>query len=456
MSRPKVNLARDKKEWSERLVRKSPDLYSIAQIIAGRVALIPIRYPDNPPTARLVGGFVRDALLGLDSLDIDIEVYGTDPLELYAVLQDTFPGNVRLLGKSYEVLQILTHDKCKLEVNMPRTRWDEDRRSFFASDPGRTPDQAIRSKEFVCNSAQADPLTGEIFDPLNARKEFLAKRLAVLDARNFYFNPLCAFRVLHFNTRFGLIPTTETITVVKELVSQDRLKEIHPRRIADELEKILFLGKPASAALKLMRESGILENLFPMVNDPHRPDCDDIWTKLLRRIDRVQALLFGKDLINDHYIANRDMYCALLWDGLLSDYHSEAILHPTKAETTVRRKANQFMHSLQFEHPTLKKDFPKLMCSLIYLDKLIASPAGPHQPVSSVNPSALSRRERLKPRAKVSTAGSTPRIDIRLIRALSAEVRPFTVATILDTYEAIQCGVPGIEKSIGLMRSLIR
>lgn len=456
MTRLKIHLARDKREWSDRLTRKNPDLYTIAQIIAGRVALIPARYPENPPTARLVGGFVRDALLGIDSLDIDIEVYGTDPLELYAVLQDTFPGNVRLLGKSYEVLQILTHDKCKLEVNMPRTRWDEDRRCFFASDPTRTPDQAIRSKEFVCNSAQADPLTGEIFDPLNARKEFLSKRLAVLEARNFYFNPLCAFRVLHFNTRFGLIPTPETISVIKELVTQDRLKEIHPRRIADELEKILFLGRPASSALKLMHESGILENLFPMVYDALRPECDKIWEKLLQRIDRVQALLFTRDLISDHYIANRNMYCALLWDGLSSDYYSEATLHPAKAETTVRRKANQFMHSLQFEHPTLKKDFPKLMSSLIYLDKLINLSNSSLPPASSVTPSALSRKERLKPRAKVSLGNASPRIDIRTIRAISAEVRPFTVATIIDTYEAIQCGIQGIEKSISALRSLIR
>lgn len=455
MARPKIHLARNKREWSERLVRKSPDLYSIAQIVAGRVALIPTRYPDNPPTARLIGGFVRDALLGMDSIDIDIEVYGTDPLELYAVLQDTFPGNVRLLGKSYEVLQILTHDKCKLEVNMPRTRWDEDRRCFFASDPTRTPDQAIRSKEFVCNSAQADPLTGEIFDPLDARKEFLSNRLAVLEARNFHFNPLCAFRVLHFNTRFDLVPTPETLSVIRELVRDDRLKEIHPRRVADELEKILFLGRPASSALKLMHESGILENLFPMVHDALRPDFNKIWERLLARIDRVQAELFSKDLISDHYIANRNMYCALLWDGFLSDYQSEAPLHPTKAETTIRRKANQFMHSLQFEHPTLKKDFPKLMSSLIYLDKLINPSSAPITPVS-ITPSTISRKERLKPRAKITNPNATPRIDIRTIRALSAEVRPLTVSTILDTYEAIHCGVPSIEKSINALRSLIR
>ena len=453
MSRPKINLAKNNNEWRKRLLHKSPDLYSIAQIVAGRVALIPTRYPENPPTARLVGGFVRDALLGLDSLDIDIEVYGTDPLELYAVLQDTFPGNVRLLGKSYEVLQILTHDKCKLEVNMPRTRWDEDRRSFFASDPNLTPDQAIRSKEFVCNTAQADPLTGEIFDPLEAKKEFQSKRLAVLDARNFYFNPLCAFRVLHFNTRFGLIPTLETIAVIKDLVSKDRLKEIHPRRIADELEKILFLGTPASAALKLMLKSGILENLFPMVYESLREDADQIWAKLLKRIDRVQALLVSNNQINDSYIANREMYCALLWDALLSDYLAEVDLHPTKAETTVRRKANQFMHNLQFDHQSLKKDFPKLISSLLYLDKLINSAPTP-SPLVAI--SAPTRKERLKPRAKTIANDTTTRIDLRMVRALSTTVRPFTVSTILDAYETIQAGIPALEKKIKLMRSLIR
>jgi hypothetical protein len=96
------------------------------------------------------------------------------------------------------------------------------------------------------------------------------------------------------------------------------------------------------------------------------------------------------------------------------------------------------------------------MSSLIYLDRLIHPPNNQITPASSVTPAMLSRKERLKPRAKVTAVNPALRIDLRTIRALSAEVRPFTVSTILDTYEAIQGGVPGIDKSISTLRNLIR
>jgi tRNA nucleotidyltransferase/poly(A) polymerase len=444
----KNTLAKDFPEWSSRLLKKNKDLFLIVQIIAGKVALMPCRYPENPPKVRIVGGFVRDALLGIDSLDIDVEVYGTDPLELYAVLQDTFPGQLRLLGKSYEVLQIKTHDLCKIEVNMPRhDEWKEDRSTFFSSDPRKTPEKSILSKEFICNSAQADPLTGTIFDPLNAKKEFLESRLEVLDERNFFFNPLCVFRVLHFATRFKLIPTFRTLSTIKEVINRDLLKNIHPRRIADELEKVLHLEKPASLAMSIMLQSGIIADIFPVLYDQKRPDYASLWKTTLKRVDNVQNYLVSSGTVKDATIANRLLYSALLFDVLKSDFLQvkdtmDKKINPIEkkygenkhAEAIVRRKTQEFFKYLQFEHPTLKRDFPKLMLSLILADELVRNLNSSQRP-PHVN--APPRKERLKPRSKNNLSQHDTGITDNSVRGLESRIRPFTIGYVLSVYETI-------------------
>lgn len=425
-------IANSAKEWRKRLLKKNPELLAVARLIAARVELCQPVTPDNPPSARIIGGFVRDALIGRDSLDIDIEVYGTRPLDLFAALQDLFPQQLRLLGKSYQVLQVKTHDDHRIEINMPRSRWDEDRRCFFASDPYRTPKEAASSREFVCNTAQADPLTGTIYDYFDARQEFISGKLRVQDPKNFYFNPLCVFRVLHFNTRFGMVPTEETLELMQDVVHKGLLKEIHPRRVADELEKVLHLGEPASDALLIMRRAGILQALFPMIDKIDRPERESLWRTTLQRVDRVQTILKKSGEISDGYIANAAIYSALLFDPLLYDYTSDLEHFGNSAETTVRRQTNEFFYSLQFEHPNLKRNFPKLMSSLMLIHSMCAD----LEISESTANHKIGRQERLRPRSSMSGTRSGEKALLRS-KHLLGKLRPLNPEETFYIYDLI-------------------
>lgn len=427
-----LKIANTAKEWKKRLLKKNPELLAVARIIAARVELCQPVTPENPPTARIIGGFVRDALIGRDSLDIDIEVYGTRPLDLFAALQDLFPQQLRLLGKSYQVLQIKTHDNLRIEINMPRSRWDEDRRCFFASDPYRTPEQAASSREFICNTAQADPITGRIYDYFDARQEFISGKLRVQDPQNFYFNPLCVFRALHFNTRFGMLPTEETLGLMQDVVNRGLLREIHPRRVADELEKVLHLGEPASEALLIMHKAGILQALFPMIYETERHDQENVWKATLQRLDRVQNFLKRSGEISDGYIANAAIYSALLFDPLYQDYTTDLESYGSSAETNVRRKTNEFFFPLQFEHPNLKRNFPKLMSSLILIHRVCADLNNSE----GVSDTKIGRQERLRPRSPLSGPRYGEKALLRS-KHLLGKLRPLNPVEAFNIYDII-------------------
>ncbi|MBO6067432.1 MAG: hypothetical protein J6P80_04685, partial [Kiritimatiellae bacterium] len=108
--------------------------------------------------ALLVGGCVRDGLLGLEAKDIDLEVFGLvceDVLKL-------FPG-ADTVGKSFGVIKL-----GNVDVAFPRreTKLGQGHKAFaIASDPHLTLAEAAARRDFTVNAIYQDPLTGEYLDP---------------------------------------------------------------------------------------------------------------------------------------------------------------------------------------------------------------------------------------------------------------------------------------------------
>ena len=110
--------------------------------------------------AYYVGGVVRDELMGLDSKDVDIEVYGVSPQALREVL--AAHGRVVEKGAAFGVLSI---EHTNLDVAMPRRerRTGERHRDFDVSvDPSLTPREASMRRDFTINAMMRDVLTGEL------------------------------------------------------------------------------------------------------------------------------------------------------------------------------------------------------------------------------------------------------------------------------------------------------
>ena len=112
--------------------------------------------------ALLVGGCVRDLLMGVTPKDWDLEVYGLQPARLREVLDEFGPVNV--VGEAFSVYK-LDRD---IDVSIPRRdrKSGKGHRGFvIEGDPEMDPAEAARRRDFTINAIMQDPLTGEIIDP---------------------------------------------------------------------------------------------------------------------------------------------------------------------------------------------------------------------------------------------------------------------------------------------------
>src|SRR5690606_29322396 len=124
--------------------------------------------------AMLVGGCVRDELMGVEPKDWDLEVYGVEPARLRQMLEDFAKetaddsGRIafKVVGEAFAVYK-LGRD---LDVSLPRRERKIGRghRGFVVTgDPDMSFEEACSRRDFTINAILKDPLTGEIIDPFN-------------------------------------------------------------------------------------------------------------------------------------------------------------------------------------------------------------------------------------------------------------------------------------------------
>src|SRR5438552_18992733 len=117
--------------------------------------------------ALLVGGCVRDELMGQQPKDWDVEVYQIEPLQMRELLDEFGPVNV--VGEAFTVYKIGAH----LDVSLPRRERKEGsgHRAFvIQGDPAMVIEEATARRDFTIIAILKDPLTGEIIDPFRGRE----------------------------------------------------------------------------------------------------------------------------------------------------------------------------------------------------------------------------------------------------------------------------------------------
>src|SRR4030095_4285323 len=149
--------------------------------------------------ALLVGGCVRDALMGAQPKDWDLEVYQLDALRLREIL-DQF-GSVNVVGESFTVYKLGQN----LDVSIPRRERKSGRghRGFVVEgDPSMEVAEATRRRDFTINAILKDPLTGELIDPFDGQADLASRLLRVVSAETFGDDSLRVLRAAQFAARF--------------------------------------------------------------------------------------------------------------------------------------------------------------------------------------------------------------------------------------------------------------
>lgn len=204
-------------------------------------------------TPIIVGGWVRDQLLGIQCKDIDIEVFGDTTLEeLKSHLSDFGPVNV--VGAQFQVLKLKIED-MEVDISLPRrdVKTGSGHRGFeITADPQMTFKQAAVRRDFTINAMGYNPQTEEILDPFNGQND-LKNRVLKHTSPAFSEDPLRVLRAMQFAARFELTIHPDTITLCR----QQNLTELSRDRITDEFKKLLLKAARPSLGLKLINTLGI-------------------------------------------------------------------------------------------------------------------------------------------------------------------------------------------------------
>jgi tRNA nucleotidyltransferase (CCA-adding enzyme) len=243
----------------------------------------------NGGRALVVGGWVRDRLLGLDSKDVDLEVFGIPAADLRPLLESIAPVNT--VGESFTVYKV-----AGIDVALPRrdSKTGTGHRGFqVIGDPAMTLEEAARRRDFTINAIAWDPLTGEYLDPVDGRRDLLERRiLRAVDPRTFGDDSLRVLRGVQFAARFELTVDAGT----REICRRVQLDDLPPERIWGEIEKLLLLSRAPSTGFALALELEVIQRLFPelaaLVGCPQEPDWHpegDVWVHTLRVVDQART-----------------------------------------------------------------------------------------------------------------------------------------------------------------------
>lgn len=242
--------------------------------------------------AFLVGGCVRDLVLGHPPKDVDIEVYGIEAEKLAALLAEL--GRVELVGRQFGVFK-LWRNGHETDIALPRTetKTEAGHRGFDVTpDPFATPEAASLRRDFTINAMMYDPIKDELLD-LHGGCNDLQKGILRHVSPAFAEDPLRVLRAMQFAARFDLSLHPDTATLCKSLLNE--AQTLPPARIWIEWQKWCHAPAP-SKGLEVLRQSGWvdlypeLEAMIDCPQDPRWHPEGDVWVHTLQVVNQAAAI----------------------------------------------------------------------------------------------------------------------------------------------------------------------
>jgi len=249
--------------------------------------------------AYFVGGCVRDLLRGVEPGDYDI-VTSARPDEVRSLFPHTVP-----VGISFGVV-LVVEGGHRYEVATFRTESDYE--------DGRRPSQVefstaegdVRRRDFTVNALLMDPVTGNIIDYVEGRRDIVNRLIRTIGSpeERFAEDHLRMLRAVRFAANLGYEIDAETFNAIKKYVSS--ISRISAERVRDELTKLLT-RRGARRGMEILAESGLLAEVLPEVyalrgvdQPPRFHPEGDVWEHTLRMLDILPS---GEGVENDLRLA---------------------------------------------------------------------------------------------------------------------------------------------------------
>lgn len=215
----------------------------------------------------LVGGAVRDKLLGKEPHDKDYVVVGSTVEEMLSL-------GFTQVGKDFPVF---LHPETGEEYALARTErkiGDKHTDFSFEFSSNITLEDDLIRRDFTINAMAMDMKTGEIIDYFNGEQDLENKILRAIRPETFVEDPLRVLRGCRFAAQLNFEIASETMELFNQMVNDGMIEHLTAERVWKETEKALTLGYNSEKYFKLLNECGALKVLMPevykLVNTPEQ------------------------------------------------------------------------------------------------------------------------------------------------------------------------------------------
>lgn len=222
--------------------------------------------------AYLVGGCVRDLLLGREPADFDVATSAT-PAQVMRIFPETYA-----VGVQFGVVLVPVPEenhRSTDEIVSPKAHAVEVAtfRSDLGYSDGRHPDQVqfsqnpredVARRDFTINGMMLDPVSGEVLDFVGGREDLKAGIIRAIGEpeQRFAEDKLRMLRAVRFAARFDYEIEAETLRAIQRFAGE--MKMVSHERVRDELTKMLTEGH-ARRALLLLDKAGLLKEVLPEI-----------------------------------------------------------------------------------------------------------------------------------------------------------------------------------------------
>jgi tRNA nucleotidyltransferase (CCA-adding enzyme) len=377
----------------------------------------------------IVGGAVRDALLGLDPKDIDIEVYGITYDRLAGFL--SHHGRTDLVGKSFGVVKFTapSGDSCDFSVPRRDNKTGPGHRDFLTTfDPSITPREAAGRRDFTINAIAWDPVSGEVLDFFNGRED-LQKQILRATSAAFSEDPLRVLRGMQFACRFNLKLDPATAEMSRTIAGQ--YSTLAKERIAEEYMKWALKAANPGLMIAYLHESGWLVN-FPELEriegvpqDPEWHPEGDVAIHTMHVVDAAAQIAE-----RDH--CHGDDRAVLMFAALTHDF--------AKADTTALREKDGRIRWTAYGHEPAAGPLARRFLERVGIKSAIV--------------------EQVVPLVENHLAHSSigPEVTPRAVRRLAMRLAPASIMQLVRLIEADASGrpprLPGLPDSAARIRDM--
>ena len=230
--------------------------------------------------AYVVGGMVRDLLLGLQTIDVDIVIEGQG-IHFARSLADRLHAKVRC-HERFGTATLTLPDRLRVDIATARTETYERPAALPRVTPGSIRDDMFR-RDFTINTLAASLMPGEfgcVLDDFGGVRDLRERHIRALHERSFIDDPTRLFRAVRFEKRLDFRIVRSTEQWIADALSRSLLEELEDYRIAAELRLILEETDPAGP-LRRLSELGIIERL------KGRPARGRILEKQMKKAEQI-------------------------------------------------------------------------------------------------------------------------------------------------------------------------